>query len=175
MYEHMAGIVPTSAGYATVDVKPQISKTLGPSSVNAAVKTVPTAANNSTTISEQIGGVPPKRNRSIVHVHVNLTSALLFSPEVDYSDLLMVGLGTWHCNQQLDPSHYRDRRRGRHEGAEPACPNPKWHSGCDRACPFARTQSRRGALGASKQYADARDSGTLARRIVDIRGWAGFV
>ena len=40
MYEHMAGIVPTSAGYATVDVKPQISKTLGPSSVNAAVKTV---------------------------------------------------------------------------------------------------------------------------------------
>ena len=40
MYEHMAGIVPTSAGYATVDVKPQISKTLGPSSVNAGVKTV---------------------------------------------------------------------------------------------------------------------------------------
>ena len=50
MYEHMAGIVPTSAGYATVDVKPQISKTLGPSSVNAAVKTVPTPTNLSTSI-----------------------------------------------------------------------------------------------------------------------------
>ena len=50
MYEHMAGIVPTSAGYATVDVKPQVSKTLGPSSVNAAVKTVTTPANTSTSI-----------------------------------------------------------------------------------------------------------------------------
>ena len=50
MYEYMAGIVPTSAGYATVDVKPQISKTLGPSSVNAAVKTVPTPTNTSTSI-----------------------------------------------------------------------------------------------------------------------------
>eukprot|EP01043_Picozoa_sp_COSAG02_P039943 COSAG02_NODE_3193_length_7196_cov_3.188812_3_plen_75_part_00 len=70
MYEHMAGIVPTSAGYATVDVKPQISKTLGPSSVNAAVKTVPTPTNNPTTISDSQNdwGRAPKRNCSIVRL-----------------------------------------------------------------------------------------------------------
>jgi hypothetical protein len=40
MYEYMAGIVPTSPGYRTVDVKPHISKTLGPASVGAVVRTV---------------------------------------------------------------------------------------------------------------------------------------
>lgn len=39
-YEYLAGITPTSPGYATVKVKPLVSKTLGPSSVAAAVTTV---------------------------------------------------------------------------------------------------------------------------------------
>ena len=37
---HLAGIVPTGPGYSTVDIKPLISKTLGPSSVDATVQTV---------------------------------------------------------------------------------------------------------------------------------------
>jgi alpha-L-rhamnosidase len=40
MYEYLAGVIPTSAGYASVDVKPMISKTIGPATVNAAVTTV---------------------------------------------------------------------------------------------------------------------------------------
>jgi hypothetical protein len=40
MYEFMAGIRPTSPGYRTVDIRPHISKTLGPSSMEAAVRTV---------------------------------------------------------------------------------------------------------------------------------------
>ena len=40
MYEYLAGVIPTSAGYATVDVKPLVSKTLGPASVDAAITTV---------------------------------------------------------------------------------------------------------------------------------------
>jgi len=39
-YEFLAGIVPTSAGYSTVRVRPLISKTLGPASVTAEVTTV---------------------------------------------------------------------------------------------------------------------------------------
>lgn len=40
MYEFMAGVRPTSPGYHTVDIRPRISKTLGPSSMEAAVRTV---------------------------------------------------------------------------------------------------------------------------------------
>ena len=40
MYKSLAGIVATSAGYATVDVAPKISPTLGPSGVNASVSTI---------------------------------------------------------------------------------------------------------------------------------------
>lgn len=40
LYEYMAGIVPTSPGYSTINVKPHISKTLGPASVSAVVRTV---------------------------------------------------------------------------------------------------------------------------------------
>ena len=40
MYEFMAGVRPTSPGYHTVDIRPHISKVLGPSSVRAAVQTV---------------------------------------------------------------------------------------------------------------------------------------
>jgi alpha-L-rhamnosidase len=39
-YEYLAGIVPSSPGYATVRIKPLVSKTHGPSSVSAAVTTV---------------------------------------------------------------------------------------------------------------------------------------
>jgi hypothetical protein len=39
-YEYLAGIVPTSPGYFTIDIKPHISATLGPSSVEAVVHTV---------------------------------------------------------------------------------------------------------------------------------------
>ena len=40
MYRSLGGIAPLSAGYATVSIAPQISKTLGPSGVRAAVNTV---------------------------------------------------------------------------------------------------------------------------------------
>ena len=40
MYEYLAGVIPTSAGYGSVDVKPMISKTIGPATMNAAVTTV---------------------------------------------------------------------------------------------------------------------------------------
>ena len=39
-YEYLAGIVPTSPGYAAVRVRPLISKSLPPSSVDASVTTV---------------------------------------------------------------------------------------------------------------------------------------
>jgi alpha-L-rhamnosidase len=40
MYKYMAGIRPTSPGYATVSIAPLVSPTVGPSSVNATVQTI---------------------------------------------------------------------------------------------------------------------------------------
>jgi hypothetical protein len=40
MYKRLAGITPSSPGYATVSIAPLISRTVGPSSVNATVQTI---------------------------------------------------------------------------------------------------------------------------------------
>ena len=40
MYEYLGGIRPTAPGYETVSIKPAISKTVGPSSVNMTLSTV---------------------------------------------------------------------------------------------------------------------------------------
>lgn len=55
-YEYLAGIVPTSPGYATLRVKPLVSKTVGPSSVNATVRTVRGVVTSSWTRATQAVG-----------------------------------------------------------------------------------------------------------------------
>jgi hypothetical protein len=77
-YEYMAGIVPTSSGYATVDIKPQVSKTIGPSSVNAAVNTVRgTVLSNWTRhiTATPPGGAPP--GTKMLSMHVQIPSGIL--------------------------------------------------------------------------------------------------
>ena len=76
MYEYLAGIVPTSAGYATVDVKPLISKTLGPSTLDAAVRTVRgTIRSNWTRHQVQLPAAQPLASGTrVVTLHVQIPS-----------------------------------------------------------------------------------------------------
>eukprot|EP01052_Picozoa_sp_SAG31_P001943 SAG31_NODE_65_length_28565_cov_8.402914_24_plen_486_part_00 len=95
LYEYMAGIIPTSSGYATVDIKPHISKSLGPASVNAVVRTVRGSITSNWT--RHTTSVPEQKGQLLVSLSVQIPSAVQYA----IVRVPLLGLAAQHAHLKL--------------------------------------------------------------------------
>ena len=113
MYEYLAGVVPTSPGYGTVDIKPMISRNIGPSSVTSSIRTLRGTIESHWARSSTMQ--MPKRETHLLHLNVTIppgvSKAIIHVPFLGHdASEVQVQMGNkvvWNSHKHLSHGSYR--------------------------------------------------------------------